>query len=762
MTARLAAAGRGRPRQAQHGRVRHGLVDRGQRVQARPQSLVDGARSGRLLGRLGGRGRRFALRRRDRTDTGGSIRQPAALCGVVGVKPTYGRVSRYGVIAFASSLDHPGPFGRTVEDAAAMLEVMAGADPLDAPRFRSPSATTARRRAPDARVWPAYGWACRRNTSSRGWIQRWKAPCGPRSTSSGAPGAKIVPVSLPHTKYAIATYYLICTAEASSNLARYDGIRYGHRTAEARSLEELYTKTRGEGFGTEPKRRIMLGAYVLRAGFYEAYYGKALRVRRKIADDFQAAFASCDAIVTPTSPVPAFKFGERMGDPLQMYLADVLTVRRTSLACPRCRSPAGSRKPAFPSGFRRSAGAGRGDLLPRGGCLRIPDGLAHAPACRGDVVSLADYEVVIGLETHVQLATRSKIFSWSSAAFGAEPNTTTDPVCLGLPGTLPVLNRAAVEAAVRLGLASGCTINQRCRFARKHYFYPDLPKGFQITQLDEPICIGGTVRFRMHGEIRSVRLVRIHMEEDTGKNIHSPGATSFVDYNRAGVPLCEVVSEPDVHSAEEAAEYLRALRTLVRYLGIGDGNMEEGSLRCDANVSLRLKGATQLGTKTEIKNMNSFKNVRDAIEHEVKRQAALLDRGERIVQETRLWDPTRGVTQAMRSKEQAHDYRYLPEPDLPPVAFSDAELARLRGELPELPEDRYARYVGPLGLPAQDASVLVTEREVAAYFDAVVAAGAPAKRAANWVINEVLARAGDAEGSAMRTFRCHRLRSPSW
>ncbi len=358
-------------------------------------------------------------------------------------------------------------------------------------------------------------------------------------------------------------------------------------------------------------------------------------------------------------------------------------------------------------------------------------------------MSLDNYEVVIGLETHVQLATRSKIFSWSSAAFGNDPNTTTDPVCLGLPGTLPVLNRAAVEAAVRLGLASGCSINQRCRFARKHYFYPDLPKGFQITQLDEPICIGGTVRFRMHGETRSVRLVRIHMEEDTGKNIHSPGSTSFVDYNRAGVPLCEVVSEPDVHSAEEAAEYLRALRTLVRYLGIGDGNMEEGSLRCDANVSLRLKGATQLGTKTEIKNMNSFKNVRDAIEHEVKRQAALLDRGERIVQETRLWDPNRGVTQAMRSKEQAHDYRYLPEPDLPPVAFSDAELARLRGELPELPEDRYARYVGPLGLPAQDASVLVTEREVAAYFDAVVAAGAPAKRAANWVINEVLARAGD-------------------
>jgi aspartyl-tRNA(Asn)/glutamyl-tRNA(Gln) amidotransferase subunit B len=358
-------------------------------------------------------------------------------------------------------------------------------------------------------------------------------------------------------------------------------------------------------------------------------------------------------------------------------------------------------------------------------------------------VSLQDYEIVIGLECHVQLATSSKIFSWSSAAFGAEPNTSTDPVCLGLPGTLPVLNGAAVEAAVRLGLASGCHIRQRCRFARKHYFYPDLPKGFQISQFDEPICEGGSVKFRVRGEAREVRLTRIHMEEDAGKNVHATTGVSFVDYNRAGVPLCEIVSEPDVRSAEEAAEYLRAIRTLVRYLGIGDGNMEEGSLRCDANVSLRRKGETKLGTKTEIKNMNSFKNVRDAIEHEVKRQAALLDRGERIVQETRLWDPNRGVTQAMRSKEQAHDYRYFPEPDLPPVAFSDAELAKLRAALPELPEDRYSRYAGPVGLPAQDAGVLVTDREIAAYFDAVVAAGAPAKRAANWVINEVLARAGD-------------------
>ena len=353
-----------------------------------------------------------------------------------------------------------------------------------------------------------------------------------------------------------------------------------------------------------------------------------------------------------------------------------------------------------------------------------------------------DWEVVIGLEVHVQLATRSKIFSWSSAAFGAEPNSATDPVCLGMPGTLPVLNRAAVESAVRLGMAAGCHIRTRCRFARKHYFYPDLPKGFQISQFDEPICEGGAIRFRLKGEPRAIRLTRIHMEEDAGKNLHAAAGVSFVDLNRAGVPLCEIVSEPDVRSAEEAAEYVRAVRTLVRYLGIGDGNMEEGSLRCDANVSLRPRGSEKYGTKTEIKNMNSFKNVRDAIEHEVKRQATLLDRGERIIQETRLWDASRGVTQAMRSKEQAHDYRYFPEPDLPPLVVTELEQVALRASLPELPEDRFARYTGE-GLSPQDAGVLVADREVAEYFDKVVLGGAPSKRAANWVINEVLAVVSD-------------------
>lgn len=362
---------------------------------------------------------------------------------------------------------------------------------------------------------------------------------------------------------------------------------------------------------------------------------------------------------------------------------------------------------------------------------------------------LERYEPVIGLEVHVQLATRSKIFSASSAAFGMEPNAATDPIVLGLPGSLPVLNREAVAMAVRLGLAVGSHIRPLCRFSRKHYFYPDLPKGYQISQLDEPLCEGGAVAFRFEGKAHAVPLTRIHMEEDAGKNIHAEGGVSWVDYNRAGVPLCEVVSEPALRSAEEAAEYLRALRTLVRYLGISDGNMEEGSLRCDANVSLRPRGETKLGTKAELKNINSFKNVKDAIEHEIRRQAALLDAGHKVVQETRLWDAERGRSQSMRSKEEAHDYRYLPEPDLPPLEVSEAWRRQIQSALPELPERRFARYTEELGLSAQDAGVLTNDREVSDYFDGVVAAvggqtrEASGKKAANWVINEVLARVPD-------------------
>jgi aspartyl-tRNA(Asn)/glutamyl-tRNA(Gln) amidotransferase subunit B len=349
-------------------------------------------------------------------------------------------------------------------------------------------------------------------------------------------------------------------------------------------------------------------------------------------------------------------------------------------------------------------------------------------------------EPVIGLEVHVQLQTRTKAFTSASAAFGAAPNTHADPYTLALPGTLPVLSRAAVEAAMRLGLAVDGAITRHGRFARKHYFYPDLPKGFQISQLDEPLCKGGRVEFVLEGEVRRVRLTRIHMEEDAGKNTHVPGAAySLVDYNRAGVPLVEIVSEPDIRSAAEAAAYLRAIRQLVRWLGISDGNMEEGSLRCDANVSVRPVGETKLGTKAELKNMNSFKHVEAAIEYEIARQSDLVARGERVVQETRLWNADKGTSHAMRSKEQAHDYRYFPEPDLPPLVVGEDWIARVRGELPELPLARWQRFQS-LGLSAYDASLLTAEKTTADFFDDVVKRGAPAKQAANWILSEVFAR----------------------
>jgi aspartyl-tRNA(Asn)/glutamyl-tRNA(Gln) amidotransferase subunit B len=352
---------------------------------------------------------------------------------------------------------------------------------------------------------------------------------------------------------------------------------------------------------------------------------------------------------------------------------------------------------------------------------------------------LERWEPVIGLECHVQLATTTKAFTSASAAFGGAPNTHVDPYTLGLPGTLPVLSRATVEAAVRLGLAAGCRIRTLSRFSRKHYFYPDLPKGYQISQYDEPLCEGGAIEFVLDGKARAVRLTRIHVEEDAGKNTHVAGASiSLLDLNRAGVPLCEIVSEPDIRSPEEAGAYLRAIRQLVRWIGISDGNMEEGSLRCDANVSLRPRGVTAFGTKTELKNINSFKFVEAAIEYEIARQADVLERGGRVVQETRLWSPTEGVSKSMRSKESAHDYRYFPEPDLPPLRLDEKWIDELRAGLPELPMARASRYVG-LGLSPYDAGVLTADRELADYFDAVAAKVTP-KLAANWIATELLAR----------------------
>jgi aspartyl-tRNA(Asn)/glutamyl-tRNA(Gln) amidotransferase subunit B len=349
------------------------------------------------------------------------------------------------------------------------------------------------------------------------------------------------------------------------------------------------------------------------------------------------------------------------------------------------------------------------------------------------------YEPVIGLEVHAQLLTRSKLFCGCSAAFGAAPNANTCPVCAALPGVLPVLNRRAVEFAVRTGLATGSAIAPLARFARKNYFYPDLPKGYQISMYEEPLCVGGELTFRVNGAERSARLVRIHMEEDAGKSIHDADVeASLVDLNRAGVPLLEIVSEPDLRSPEEAGAYLRHLRSILQYLEVCDGNMEEGSLRCDANVSVRPAGASKLGTRTEIKNLNSFRAVEKAVEYEIGRQVDVLEGGGTIVQETRLWDSDREVTRPMRSKEFAHDYRYFPEPDLPPLAVGREWIDEIRGSLPELPDARRARFVADLGLSDYDAEVLTARRDVADYYEAALARHRNPKSIANWVMESIL------------------------
>ncbi len=353
------------------------------------------------------------------------------------------------------------------------------------------------------------------------------------------------------------------------------------------------------------------------------------------------------------------------------------------------------------------------------------------------------WDVVIGLEVHAQLTTRTKMFCGCPTTFGAPPNTQTCPVCQGMPGTLPVVNRRAIEYGVRTALAFDCRVNHACRFARKHYYYPDMPKNFQISQYEEPLAEEGWLEIdRPDGHARRIGIQRLHLEEDVGKLVHEgtleTAQASLVDFNRAGVPLMETVSKPEIRSPEEAAAYLRAFRAVLVYLGVCDGNMEEGSLRCDANVSLKPAGAAQLGTKVEIKNMNSFKNVQHALDYEIKRQARALESGERIVQETRLWDPDRGHTVSMRSKEYAHDYRYFPEPDLPPLQIEPRWVDEIRASLPELPAARRRRFALQYELSAYDADLLAQGRGLADYFEEAVREYPRPKVVANWVLNELL------------------------
>ena len=366
-----------------------------------------------------------------------------------------------------------------------------------------------------------------------------------------------------------------------------------------------------------------------------------------------------------------------------------------------------------------------------------------------------DYETVIGLEVHAQLLTRSKMFCGCPTAFGGSPNSQTCPVCQGMPGVLPVINRRAIEFAIRTALALHCTINAGCRFARKHYYYPDMPKNYQISQYEEPLAVEGWLEVAVDGAPRRIGIERLHMEEDVGKLIHEgtleTARASLVDFNRSGVPLMEIVSKPDVRSAEEATAYLRALRAILLYLGVCDGNMEEGSFRCDANISLRPRGSKEYGVKVEIKNMNSFKNVQHALEFEARRQAKALAAGERIVQETRLWEADKGYTLSMRSKEYAHDYRYFPEPDLVPLKVEQRWVDQLRTTLPELPVVRQQRFVSQYGLPAYDAELLTQSRALADYYEAAVREYPKPKIVSNWVLSELLRELpGDDEAAIAR------------
>ena len=692
------------------------------------------------------------------TDTGGSIRQPAAVCGIVGTKPTYGGSSRYGVVAFASSLDTPGPFGRTVLDAALLHEAISGHDPMDSTSIDAPvpPVVAAAREADVSGMRIGVVTELSGEGYQPGVLSRFAEAVELLESL----GAKVTEVSCPHFRYALPAYYLIAPSEASSNLARFDAMRYGLRVGDdgTRDAEEVMALTREQGFGAEVKRRIILGAYALSSGYYDAYYGKAQQVRTLIIRDFDAAFGQVDVLVSPVDAdhgVPARGAGRRPdGDVPGRPVHDPVGPGGQRGDLGPVRAGAGRRAAGRAAGD--GARAGRRPALPgrRRGGSRLHRPLGPPAARRGEgavedmtttdtlvpfAAAVQRYEPVIGLETHVELGTRTKMFCGCPTTFGAEPNSQVCPVCLGLPGSLPVVNRTAIEYAIRIGLALNCEIATWCRFARKNYFYPDMPKNFQISQYDEPLCTDGWLDVDIDGRTVRVGIERVHLEEDTGKSLHVGGATgrihgaeySLVDYNRAGIPLVEIVTKPiegtGADAPAAARRYVTELRDLLRSLGVSDVRMEEGSLRCDVNTSLAPRGSGRWGTRTETKNVNSLRSVERAVLFEIERQAAVLDAGGRVILQTRHFHEDTGTTTPGRSKEEAQDYRYFPEPDLVPVAPPAEWVEQIRAMLPEPPSARRARLQAAWGLSDLDMAALRNADAIDLVAE-TVAAGASAGR----------------------------------
>ena len=474
----------------------------------------------------------------------------------------------------------------------------------------------------------------------------------------------------------------------------------------------------------------MLGSFVLSAGYYDAYYKKALQVRTLIQREFDRALEGRDLILAPVAPTTAYRIGEKTSDPLQMYLGDVCTV------------------PVNIAGFRLfPCPAERTGTACRWGCSSSEKPTARLCSTGLDMplsrrerrtvkMSGKDYEMVAGLETHVELKTATKIFCGCSTAFGAEPNTQCCPVCTGMPGSLPVLNRQVVHYAIKAGLAVNCRIASYSKEDRKNYFYPDLPKAYQISQYDLPLCENGYLDIETGEGRKRIGITRIHIEEDAGKLIHQEGKGTLIDYNRCGVPLIEIVSEPDFRSVEEIKAYLRKLRATILYTGVSDCKMNEGSLRVDVNLSVRKKGEETLGTRTEMKNLNSFQFIAKAVEYEFRRQVEALEAGEEIIQETRRFDQASGKTFSMRRKEDANDYRYFPDPDLPPIEVSPDLLRELQAQIPVLPDQRKKEYVKRFGLTDYAAEQITLSREAADYFEQAARRTRYPKLAANLVLSE--------------------------